>query len=96
MGAVARRRLTWKPARTIYDLRVTLPDADESVSSSRRGVTPKSPVIRTYRNRARHYDVTAKLYYVLGYPQRTHRRRAVQALQLHRGIPWSRSGVEQA
>ena len=42
-------------------------------------------VARTYRKRARHYDLTAKLYYLVGYPQRAHRRRAVQALQLHRG-----------
>ena len=42
-------------------------------------------VVRTYRDRARRYDVTAKLYYLVGYPQRAHRRRAVQALQLDRG-----------
>lgn len=42
-------------------------------------------VIRTYRKRARHYDVTAKLYYLLGYPQRSQRHRALQALQLTPG-----------
>lgn len=42
-------------------------------------------VIRTYRDRARRYDLTAKLYYLVGYPQRNHRRRAVEALQLDTG-----------
>jgi demethylmenaquinone methyltransferase/2-methoxy-6-polyprenyl-1,4-benzoquinol methylase len=42
-------------------------------------------VTRTYRKRARHYDLTARLYYLVGYPQRTHRRMAVQALQLQPG-----------
>jgi ubiquinone/menaquinone biosynthesis C-methylase UbiE len=50
-----------------------------------REETVRDHVLRTYRNRARRYDFTAKLYYLIGYPQRAHRRRAVQALQLERG-----------
>lgn len=42
-------------------------------------------VIGTYRARARHYDTTAKLYYLLGYPQRAHRRKAVEALRVRPG-----------
>jgi ubiquinone/menaquinone biosynthesis C-methylase UbiE len=45
----------------------------------------REQVVRTYRKRARHYDLSAKLYYLVGYPQRTHRRRAVRELQLHPG-----------
>ncbi|MQA83334.1 MAG: methyltransferase domain-containing protein [Streptosporangiales bacterium] len=42
-------------------------------------------VIRTYRARARRYDITANLYYLLGYRQWAYRRRAVQALRLRPG-----------
>jgi demethylmenaquinone methyltransferase/2-methoxy-6-polyprenyl-1,4-benzoquinol methylase len=38
-------------------------------------------LIETYRNRARHYDITSQLYQ----PQWAHRRRAVQALRLRPG-----------
>ena len=38
-------------------------------------------LIETYRKRARHYDIISQLYY----PQRAHRRRAVQALRLRPG-----------
>jgi demethylmenaquinone methyltransferase/2-methoxy-6-polyprenyl-1,4-benzoquinol methylase len=38
-------------------------------------------LIETYRKSARHYDITSQLYY----PQRAHRRRAVQALRLRPG-----------
>src|SRR5947208_17045796 len=38
-------------------------------------------LIETYRKSARHYDLTSRLYY----PQRAHRRRAVQALRLRPG-----------
>jgi len=38
-------------------------------------------LIETYRKSARHYDRTSRLYY----PQRAHRRRAVQALRLRPG-----------
>ena len=38
-------------------------------------------LIESYRRRARHYDITTRLYY----PQRAHRRRAVEALRLRPG-----------
>jgi ubiquinone/menaquinone biosynthesis C-methylase UbiE len=38
-------------------------------------------LIETYRKSARHYDLTSRLYY----PQRAHRRRAIQALRLRPG-----------
>jgi demethylmenaquinone methyltransferase/2-methoxy-6-polyprenyl-1,4-benzoquinol methylase len=42
-------------------------------------------LIETYRKKAKHYDVTSRLYPVPGYPQRAQRRRAVQALGLRAG-----------
>jgi ubiquinone/menaquinone biosynthesis C-methylase UbiE len=42
-------------------------------------------LIETYRKKARHYDVTSRLYPAPGYPQRTQRLRAVQALGLRPG-----------
>src|SRR5947209_14946962 len=42
-------------------------------------------LIETYRKKARHYDITSRLYPVPGYPQRAQRLRAVQALGLRPG-----------
>ena len=42
-------------------------------------------VVGVYRDRARRYDITAKLYYLCGFPQRTYRRKAVRALRLRPG-----------
>ena len=42
-------------------------------------------LIETYRKKAKHYDVTSRLYPAPGYPQRAQRRRAVQALGLRAG-----------
>jgi ubiquinone/menaquinone biosynthesis C-methylase UbiE len=42
-------------------------------------------LIETYRKKAKHYDITSRLYPVPGYPQRTQRLRAVQALRLRPG-----------
>lgn len=42
-------------------------------------------LIGTYRKKAKHYDVTSRLYPAPGYPQRAQRRRAVQALGLRAG-----------
>ncbi len=42
-------------------------------------------LIGTYRKKAKHYDITSRLYPVPGYPQLTQRRRAVQALGLRPG-----------
>jgi demethylmenaquinone methyltransferase/2-methoxy-6-polyprenyl-1,4-benzoquinol methylase len=42
-------------------------------------------LIKTYRKKAKHYDITSRLYPAPGYPQRAQRRRAVQALGLRAG-----------
>src|SRR5258707_198044 len=42
-------------------------------------------LIETYRKKAKHYDITSRLYPAPGYPQRTQRLRAVQALGLRKG-----------
>jgi demethylmenaquinone methyltransferase/2-methoxy-6-polyprenyl-1,4-benzoquinol methylase len=42
-------------------------------------------LIATYRKKARHYDITSRLYPVPGYPQRAQRRQAVAALGLRPG-----------
>jgi ubiquinone/menaquinone biosynthesis C-methylase UbiE len=42
-------------------------------------------LINTYRKKAKHYDITSRLYPAPGYPQRTQRLRAIQALDLHPG-----------
>jgi ubiquinone/menaquinone biosynthesis C-methylase UbiE len=42
-------------------------------------------LLATYRKKARHYDVTSRLYPVPGYPQRSQRRRTVEALGLRPG-----------
>jgi demethylmenaquinone methyltransferase/2-methoxy-6-polyprenyl-1,4-benzoquinol methylase len=38
-----------------------------------------------YRKKAKHYDITSRLYPVPGYPERAHRLRAVNALGLRAG-----------
>jgi ubiquinone/menaquinone biosynthesis C-methylase UbiE len=42
-------------------------------------------LIETYRRKAKHYDITSRLYPVPGYPQRSQRLRAVRALGLRPG-----------
>jgi ubiquinone/menaquinone biosynthesis C-methylase UbiE len=42
-------------------------------------------LIETYRKKAKHYDITSRLYPVPGYPERAQRLRAVQALGLRAG-----------
>jgi ubiquinone/menaquinone biosynthesis C-methylase UbiE len=46
---------------------------------------PQERLIETYRKRAKHYDVTSRLYPVPGYPQRAQRLQAVRALGLRPG-----------
>ncbi len=41
--------------------------------------------VNLYRNRAKHYDFTANLYYVVGFREWAYRKRAVEALNLKRG-----------
>jgi len=45
----------------------------------------REQIVELYRDRARHYDRTAQLYYLVGHRQRTYRRKAVGALQLEPG-----------
>jgi demethylmenaquinone methyltransferase/2-methoxy-6-polyprenyl-1,4-benzoquinol methylase len=42
-------------------------------------------LIKTYRKKAKHYDITSRLYPAPGYPQRAQRLRAVEALGLRAG-----------
>ena len=42
-------------------------------------------LVETYRQRAQLYDITARLFYLVGYPQWIHRRKAVEALRLGSG-----------
>src|SRR6476620_2507705 len=42
-------------------------------------------LIETYRKKAKHYDITSRLYPAPGYPQRAQRRGAVEALGLRPG-----------
>ena len=47
--------------------------------------TTQERLIETYRKKAKHYDLTSRLYPVPGYPQRSQRARAVNALGLRPG-----------
>jgi ubiquinone/menaquinone biosynthesis C-methylase UbiE len=47
--------------------------------------TTREHLIKTYRKKAKHYDLTSRLYPVPGYPQRSQRVRAVDALGLRPG-----------
>jgi ubiquinone/menaquinone biosynthesis C-methylase UbiE len=48
-------------------------------------VSTQERLIETYRKKAKHYDVTSRLYPAPGYPQRGQRRRAVESLDLRPG-----------
>src|ERR1700749_3809208 len=56
---------------------------DEATVSQAGGT--REHLIRTYRKKARHYDLTSRLYPAPAYPQRSQRLRAVQALGLGPG-----------
>jgi demethylmenaquinone methyltransferase/2-methoxy-6-polyprenyl-1,4-benzoquinol methylase len=45
----------------------------------------RQEIIEIYRARAKNYDFTANLYYLIGYPEWAHRRKAVDALALEPG-----------
>lgn len=45
----------------------------------------KDQITNLYRARARHYDLTANLYYLIGYPEWRYRRLAITALDLRPG-----------
>jgi ubiquinone/menaquinone biosynthesis C-methylase UbiE len=48
-------------------------------------VPDKKEIFQLYRRRAKHYDLTANLYYLLGFREFSYRKRAVQNLNLHQG-----------
>lgn len=48
-------------------------------------LTTREQVLAVYRKRARRYDVTANAYYLVGFREWAYRRRAIDALCLHRG-----------
>ena len=50
-----------------------------------QAVRPQERLIATYRKKAKHYNVTSRLYPAPGYPQQRYRIRAVQALGLRPG-----------
>lgn len=45
----------------------------------------KEKILQLYRKRAGRYDLTANLYYLLGFREFTYRKRAIDKLNLHRG-----------
>lgn len=45
----------------------------------------KTSLAVLYRRRAGHYDVTANLYYLIGFREQAYRRKAVESLDLQRG-----------
>lgn len=45
----------------------------------------KQEIIHLYRKRARRYDVTANLYYLIGIRETAYRKKAIAALELHKG-----------
>ena len=57
--------------------------------SAARSVTQvdgtRERLIETYRKKAKHYDITSRLYPAPGYPQQAQRRKAVNALGLQPG-----------
>lgn len=50
-----------------------------------RDFTTREEVLGVYRKRARHYDFTANVYYLLGFREWAFRKRAIEALGLQRG-----------
>jgi ubiquinone/menaquinone biosynthesis C-methylase UbiE len=48
-------------------------------------IDTREHLIETYRKKAKHYDLTSRLYPAPGYPQQAQRRQAIQALGLRAG-----------
>jgi ubiquinone/menaquinone biosynthesis C-methylase UbiE len=61
----------------------TLPRSREHTVSQIDGTRER--LINVYRKKAKHYDLTSRLYPAPGYPQRAQRLRAVEALGLRAG-----------
>lgn len=47
-------------------------------------IPTRENVVNLYRRRAKHYDFTANLYYLIGFREWTYRKKAVKALNLQR------------
>jgi demethylmenaquinone methyltransferase/2-methoxy-6-polyprenyl-1,4-benzoquinol methylase len=45
----------------------------------------KKSIIELYRKRGKRYDISANLYYLLGFREQAYRKKAVEALGLHKG-----------
>jgi len=45
----------------------------------------KEEILQLYRKRAKNYDISANLYYLLGIREQAYRKKAVKALNLHSG-----------
>jgi demethylmenaquinone methyltransferase/2-methoxy-6-polyprenyl-1,4-benzoquinol methylase len=45
----------------------------------------RKEIIELYRKRAKHYDVTANLYYLLGFREQAYREKAIKTLELQAG-----------
>ena len=65
--------------------RLSRDDSEIAEHDVSRADHTREHLIETYRNKAKHYDITSRFYPVPGYPQRAQRLRAVQALGLHPG-----------
>src|SRR5471030_2370982 len=86
-GDQGRGRVRYAGRRGVLDVvargsTATLPIEEHTVSQVDRS---RERLIETYRKKAKHYDITSRLYPVPGYPQRPQRLRAVQALGLRAG-----------
>jgi demethylmenaquinone methyltransferase/2-methoxy-6-polyprenyl-1,4-benzoquinol methylase len=59
--------------------------ARERAAPTRETDRTRAHLIETYRKKAKHYDITSRLYPAPGYPQRAQRLRTVRALDLRPG-----------
>jgi ubiquinone/menaquinone biosynthesis C-methylase UbiE len=71
------------PTASIYIAGAHPPNAEEPTMSQIDSTQQR--LIEIYRRKAKHYDVTSRLYPVPGYPHRSQRVRAIQALRLRPG-----------
>jgi demethylmenaquinone methyltransferase/2-methoxy-6-polyprenyl-1,4-benzoquinol methylase len=78
-GASAQTRTGSKESRAARDATEIEEHTVSQIDATRERL------IETYRKKAKHYDITSRLYPVPGYPQRAQRLRAVQALGLRPG-----------
>jgi ubiquinone/menaquinone biosynthesis C-methylase UbiE len=72
------------PAASIY-IAAALPAIPTEEYTISQSDSTQERLIEIYRNKAKHYDITSRLYPVPGYPHRAQRLRAVGALGLRLG-----------